>query len=261
MQRGPEPVIGRSDVREVEETRRDVDIHKTMGSRWEFTQTVADVFDDMLERSIPQYDLMRTLVTEVACAFRQKDTDILDLGTSRGEALRPLIDLYGATNRYVAVESAPAMIAVFRERFAPLIERGIVRLFDLDLRDQVPACRASVVLSILTLMFVPINHRQRIVADVYESLLPGGALVLVEKVLGEGRLNDLMVERYHAVKERNGYTREEITRKALALEGVQVPLTASWNEEMLGRAGFAAVDCFWRCWNFAGWVAMKKAQE
>jgi tRNA (cmo5U34)-methyltransferase len=243
----------------VHDSRHDVNIHETMGPRWEFTRSVADVFDEMLERSIPQYDLMRTLVTEVACAFRQEDTDILDLGTSRGEAIKPLVDLHGSANTYVAVESAPAMIAVFRERFGPLIEQGVVRLHELDLRHDIPACRPSVVLSILTLMFVPINHRQRIVADVYESLIPGGALVLVEKVLGEGRLNDLMVERYHAAKERNGYSREEIARKALALEGVQVPLTASWNEEMLRRSGFAAVDCFWRCWNFAGWVAVKGA--
>jgi tRNA (cmo5U34)-methyltransferase len=80
----------------------------------------------------------------------------------------------------------------------------------------------------------------------------------VEKVLGEGRLNDLMIDRDHAVKEHNGYSREEISRKALALEGVQVPLTASWNEQMLRSAGFAVVDCFWRCWNFAGWVAVKE---
>lgn len=244
-----------------EPVKQDVNIHETMGERWEFTQTVADVFDEMLERSIPQYDMMRSLVTEVACAYRQANTDIVDLGTSRGEALHPLFDRFGATNGYVAVETAPAMVAAFRERFGPLIERGVVRLFDMDLRNQLPWCRASVVLSVLTLMFVPINHRQRIVADVYKSLVPGGALILVEKVLGEGRLNDLMVERYHALKERNGYSREEIARKALALEGVQVPLTASWNEEMLRRTGFAEVDCFWRFWNFAGWVAVKSAGE
>jgi len=236
----------------------DVNIHETMGPRWEFGQSVAEVFDEMLERSIPQYESMRGLVTEVAAAYRQPNTDIVDLGTSRGEALRPLIDQFGATNGYVAVETAPAMVAAFRERFEALIGRGVVRLLELALRNRFPACRASVVLSVLTLMFVPINHRQRIVADAYDSLLPGGALVLVEKVLGEGRLNDLMVDRYHSMKERNGYSREEIARKALALEGVQVPLTASWNEEMLRRAGFVAVDCFWRWWNFAGWVAAKR---
>jgi tRNA (cmo5U34)-methyltransferase len=61
------------------------------------------------------------------------------------------------------------------------------------------------------------------------------------------------------LKERNGYSREEIARKALALEGVQVPLAASWNEAMLRRARFTEVDCFWRCWNFAGWIAVKAA--
>jgi tRNA (cmo5U34)-methyltransferase len=241
-----------------EQTKHDINIHEQMGPMWQFNQPVADVFDEMLERSIPQYSLMRTLVTDVASAFRQQETDILDLGTSRGEAIKPLIDLYGSSNKYIAVESAPAMVSVFRERYAPLIDSGLVRLLELDLREKVPSCRASVVMSILTLMFVPINHRQRIIADVFQALVPGGAFILVEKVLGEGRLNDLMIDRYHAVKEHNGYSREEISRKALALEGVQVPLTASWNEQMLRSAGFAVVDCFWRCWNFAGWVAVKE---
>ena len=244
-----------------EQVKQDINIHESMTSRWQFNQPVAEVFDEMLERSIPQYRLMRTLVTDIAVAFRQQETDILDLGTSRGEAIKPLIDLYGSSNKYIAVETAPAMAEVFRERYAPLISSGLVRLLEIDLREKVPSCHASVVMSILTLMFVPTNHRQRIIADVYRSLVPGGAFVLVEKVLGEGRLNDLMVDRYHALKEDNGYSREEISRKALALEGVQVPLTASWNEQMLRTAGFGVVDCFWRCWNFAGWVAVKNATD
>jgi tRNA (cmo5U34)-methyltransferase len=241
----------------IEPAKRDTNIHEDMGPRWQFTQSVADVFDEMLERSIPQYDVMRSLVTDIAIEFRQQGTDILDIGTSRGEAIKPLVDLYGSSNTYVGVESAPAMAEVFRDRYAHLIDSGIVRFFELDLREELPPCRASVVMSVLTLMFVPINYRQRIIADIFQTLVPGGAFVLVEKVLGEGRLNDIMIDKYHSLKQQNGYSREEIDRKALALEGVQVPLTASWNEQMLRSAGFTAVDCFWRCWNFAGWVAVK----
>lgn len=37
----------------------------TPGERWEFDCTVAEAFDNMLERSIPNYEIMRELVTEV----------------------------------------------------------------------------------------------------------------------------------------------------------------------------------------------------
>jgi tRNA (cmo5U34)-methyltransferase len=52
--------------------------------RWEFDTDVTDVFDDMLERSIPQYDVMRDVVFQAASKFQQKGTDIVDLGCSRG---------------------------------------------------------------------------------------------------------------------------------------------------------------------------------
>jgi tRNA (cmo5U34)-methyltransferase len=65
------------------------------------------------------------------------------------------------------------------------------------------------------------------------------------------------VNLYYDFKQASGYTREEIERKRLSLEGVLVPVTARWNEELLRTAGFRHVDCFWRWMNFAGWIAVK----
>ena len=54
-----------------------------------------------------------------------------------------------------------------------------------------------------------------------------------------------------------GYTDEQIERKRLSLEGVLVPLTAQWNENIMWGSRFREVECFWRWINFAGWVAVK----
>ena len=88
-------------------------------------------------------------------------------------------------------------------------------------------------------------------------LKPGGRLIYVEKVLGESRLDQDMVDIYYDHKREMGYTEEQIERKRLSLEGVMVPITAKWNEELLVKAGFHTVDSFWRWMNFAGWVAIK----
>lgn len=228
------------------------------GAKWAFDEAVAGCFDDMLARSIPQYDVMRDAVARIAARHARPDTAIVDLGCSRGEALAPLVEKLGGRNRFIGVEVSEPMLAAARERFADHIRFGMVEILDMDLRNAFPECRASVVLSVLTLQFTPIEYRLEIVGRVFDALEPGGAFVLVEKVLGSGPgLNRLFVDEYLALKERNGYSREEIDRKRFSLEGVLVPVTAAWNEDMLRGCGFRSVDCFWRLLNFAGWIAVK----
>jgi tRNA (cmo5U34)-methyltransferase len=228
------------------------------GERWAFDGDVTANFDDMLARSIPQYEVMRDLVFDVASSFAAPKTDIVDLGCSRGEAMARLIDRFGAHNRFVGVEVSPPMLEVARSRFKGLIEMGIVDIRDDDLRVKYPPVRASVTLSVLTLQFIPIEHRMRLLSDAAAKTIPGGALILVEKILGESVLTDgLFVSRYHRMKKEHGYSQDEIDRKRLSLEGVLVPMTAGWNQEILRAAGFTKVECFWRWMNFAAWVAVK----
>lgn len=227
--------------------------------KWEFDDSVTTVFDDMLARSIPDYADMRRLCFDVAAPFVREGTEVLDLGCSRGEALAPFVDRWGATCRYVGIDVSEPMLVAARERFAGYINCGVMDLRNHDLRKSYPACRPSVTLCVLTLQFTPIEHRQRILRDAWKATLPGGCLIIVEKVLGAtAEIDRLMVNLYYDVKRANGYTQEQIDRKRLSLEGVLVPVTSRWNEELLRQAGFAAVDCFWRRLNFAGWVAVKE---
>lgn len=215
-------------------------------------------FDDMLARSIPQYPVMRQACTDLAVKFAQRGTDVVDLGCSRGEALAPVVEALGAANRFIGVEVSEPMLAAARERFKNFIDVGLVSIRPCDLREKFPVCRASVVLSVLSLQFTPIEHRQRIVSNVYNSLTPGGAFILVEKVLGSSTtIDETLVQTYYALKREHGYPQESIDRKRLSLEGVLVPITADWNTQLLRSAGFAEVDCFWRWMNFAGWLAIK----
>lgn len=232
--------------------------------RWSFDSAVTDRFDDMLERSIPQYDTMRDLVAEIAGRFLRPRSTVLDIGTSRGEALAQLNPSAHPDTHFVGVECSPPMLAAARDRFAGY---GNVTVLDHDLRSGLPDTGGlhttadgalSVCLSVLTAMFVPIEHRPRLIAEIHDRLAPGGVLLLVEKTLGDtSRIDDLLASLYLDRKRRVGYTEEQIARKRLALEGVLVPVTAGWNETMLRRAGFDHVDLFWRWGPFAGWVAVK----
>ena len=226
--------------------------------RWSFNEDVAACFDNMLARSIPLYDAMREACFALGKEFVQPGTAIVDLGCSRGEALVPYIKHFGVNNRYVGIEISAPMAAVCRERFAIHIANGLIDIRETDLRRTYPKTPASLTLSILTAQFIPIEHRQRVIRSVYRNTLPGGAFLIVEKVLGAtSEIDEQMVARYYDMKRANGYSQEDIDRKRLSLEGVLVPVTAHWNEEMLRAAGFTQIDCFWRWMNFAGWIAIK----
>lgn len=225
---------------------------------WAFDGDVTAVFDDMLARSIPQYETMRRAVFDLSCLYIQPHTAIVDMGASRGEACAALIDKYALQNRFYLLDVSAPMLAVMQERFQHYINLNSVAVSHCDLRYEFPPVDASLVLSVLTLQFTPIEYRQRILQRVYDSLIPGGAFILVEKLLGgTAVIDEVMVKVYYALKRENGYTPEQIERKRLSLEGVLVPVTARWNEELLRMAGFRQIDCFWRWMNFAGWVAIK----
>lgn len=226
--------------------------------RWTFDQEVTECFDDMLSRSIPQYRTMREATFSLGRQFVQPGTSIVDLGCSRGEALAPYVAEFGDKNHYVGIEVSQPMSGYCRERFEKEITVGIVDIREFDLRLGYPETPASLTLSVLTAQFIPMEHRQRVIRSVYQNTVPGGAFLIVEKVLGStAEIDNQMVARYYDLKRTNGYSVEDINQKRNSLEGVLVPITAHWNEELLQAAGFTEIDCFWRWMNFAAWIAIK----
>lgn len=238
---------------------KDKAIDKTVPEgKWTFNGDVTEVFDDMLERSIPQYEVMRKSCIDIASCFVKPNTDIVDLGCSRGEAIAELVRIFGAYNRFIGVEVSKPMLEASRKRFEGWISNGIVNILDFDLRKGYPPVRASVTLAVLTIQFTPIEYRLRILSDIYKSTIEGGIFILVEKVLGNSaQIDDLLVQIYYKMKQEHGYSQDDIDRKKLSLEGTLVPVTAKWNEEMLRMSGWSQVDCFWRWMNFGGWIAIK----
>ena len=223
---------------------------------WEFDSQVTEVFDDMLKRSIPGFDVMREITTSIAAKFAISETYILDLGCSKGGAIAKLVEVLDESYKFRGIEISEPMRLEAQKRFKDSKSR--VEIIDMDLRINFPRDPTSVVLSVLTLQFISIEYRQKIVKQVYDCLIPGGAFILVEKVLGsDAVINEILVKEYYDLKGKNGYTEEQINTKRRALEGILVPVTSKWNEEILAKSGFQSVDSFWRNLNFVGWVAIK----
>jgi tRNA (cmo5U34)-methyltransferase len=232
-------------------------------TKWKFDENVTSCFEDMLERSIPQYHVMRNAVLDLGVKVLDNTGSkypdirpaILDIGCSNGLGLAPLVDFYGKAYNYRGIDVSAPMIEEARKRFEKMPE---VEIMDHNIIKGLPVDSYGLIMSVLTIQFTPIEYRQKIIQEIYDNLIPSGGFIMVEKVLGNcAELNDIMVDTYLKLKEENGYTREQIERKKLSLEGVLVPVTSNWNKDLLKQAGFKKIDVFWRWMNFEGYIALK----
>lgn len=223
---------------------------------WEFNEEVSEVFSDMLSRSIPDYDNMRDLMFRMAKNFVTPYSNVLDIGCSTGLSAKGLIECKEAEKTdFMLIDISEPMIRKCRELYE---DRKNVDVLQWDITEGCPVCRCSVIISCLTLQFVPIEYRQKIISSIYDSLNKGGALFLVEKVIGNSHTIDkVMVDEYYEIKRENSYTEEQISAKRKALAGSLVPLTIKMNESLLEVAGFRKIDTFWRYLNFCGIIAVK----
>jgi len=230
--------------------------------KWKFDEEVTDCFEDMLERSIPQYSVMRDAVFNLGCKVLDNHflsgSTILEIGCSNGLSLEPFVHKYGVYHRYKGIDISEPMLEEAKKRFAGLIKTNIVQIDNHNITKGLPKDLYGLITSILTIQFTPIEYRQSIIQDVYDKMLTHGAFIMVEKVLGNcSEINEIMVDTYLEMKESKGYTREQIERKKLSLEGVLVPVTSNWNIDLLKQAGFKKIDVFWRWMNFEGYIAIK----
>ena len=230
--------------------------------RWRFDEAVTDVFDKMLVSSIPGYDEMRRWTETLGSDQIQRTPmgrtpHVMDLGASRGDAVDPLMRRYPRC-RFTLVEISEPMMGVLEQKYG---DQNAVSLVSADLSEDVTwlqTSRVHLVQSVLTLMFVPIECRQRVIQAVHDCLEPGGMFLVVEKTLGENaRSQQMLVDTYHAFKRAHGYTDENIERKRLSLKGSLVPLKTSWTIEMMRDAGFVDVTEYWRALQFVGIVGRR----
>jgi len=117
---------------------------------------------------------------------------------------------------------------------------------------------ASIVALNYTLQFIPDDQRQEILMTIADGLVPGGVLILSEKIRFEDKqIEDSTRELHHAFKKHQGYSDLEIAQKRASLENVLISNTLDQHYERLSAAGFSSADLFLKCFNFVSLVAIK----
>jgi tRNA (cmo5U34)-methyltransferase len=253
-----------------------------------FDRNVCAVFDDMVARSVPQYQATQQLIAELALQYLSPaelaapagaaptrpaphaalleaesstaPASIVDLGCSTGNSLSALLARTTHPLSYVGVDSSEEMLALCRNKaqgFSPEHHVNLVRA-DVTQLKRLPAPRPRVALMVLVLQFIRPFERPRVVRMVHRSLEPGGCLILLEKTLEEhAELNGTFIALHHAHKRAAGYSELEIAKKREALENRLIPCFPRENLALLKEAGFRHVTTFFQWLNFQGYLAVK----
>ncbi len=228
-------------------------------SDFEFSAQVAEVFDDMLLRSVPFYLEQQSMIKEIAKKLFIPGTNVYDLGCSTGTTLVNLgqeIEL--KASQMIGYDNSEPMLKKARETIKQHGLDNHIQILYQDLNKDVPLENASVVTMCWTLQFIRPLQRERLLKRICDGLVENGALLVTEKVLTNNtQMNRLFIELYYDFKRRNTYMEEEIVRKREALENVLIPYRTDENIEQFRRCGFSTVETFFQWYNFTGFLCVK----
>ncbi len=225
---------------------------------WTFDERVAEVFPDMIQRSVPGYSNIISMIGMLAERFVQPDSQVYDLGCSLGAAtlsVRRNIHVPGC--QIIAVDNSPAMVERCRRHLDAFRADTPVQVLEADIRD-IPIENASLVVLNFTLQFLEPDARLALLKKIAAGLNPGGALVLSEKFSFEdAEVGELLFNMHHDFKRANGYSELEISQKRSMLENVMLTDSVETHKARLKTAGFAHAELWFQCFNFGSLVALK----
>ena len=206
---------------------------------WKFDAQVAEVFDGIARREIPDYLRVIALCIRIIKKGGLVQPKIIDVGSATGETLR---QLYQAGYHHLyGVDNSAAMIAhsfdkatlihaeAFPEQYGP---------FDYVLNNW-------------TLHFIrkPVAYLEAI----KRAMAPGATLILSDKVSSSECAHEL----YYDYKRENGVTEEEIEKKRQQIEGVLVTYPTSWYLNTLSSLDFQDIEVINASASFVTFMARK----
>ena len=227
---------------------------KEINKQFEFDNEVADVFDDMIDRSVPFYKENLNLSINILKNYINDNDNILDLGSSTGTflinlaKLNPNLKLTGIDNSSAMIQKAQKKAKAFGVNIDFLEEDFLEYEFG----------KNKIISANYTIQFIRPIKREKLITKIYNSLEDGGIFLMSEKLISEDKkLNKILIDEYYKYKKEKGYSEYEIAKKREALENVLIPYTELENREMLSTSGFKHIEVIFRWCNFATFLAFK----
>jgi tRNA (cmo5U34)-methyltransferase len=233
---------------------KDTLFKKEIQKQFEFDDEVANVFDDMIDRSVPFYKENLNLSINIIKNYLKDKDKILDLGSSTGTFLINLAKINKTLN-LIGIDNSSAMIKKAKTKakaFGVNINFIEADFINYDFKKQ------NLISANYTIQFVRPIKREKLISKIYNSLEENGIFLMSEKLISEDKkLNKILIDEYYNYKKQKGYSEYEISKKREALENVLIPYSEEENKEMLKNAGFKHIETIFRWCNFATFLAFK----
>ena len=212
---------------------------------WTFdTPEIASSFDSHVREQLPWYDMVTDSVVYIIKNYLSENNSIVDIGASTGNMIEKLLPLVKERScDMVAIEKSEYMYKVLLEKF------GSIPFLDIDNSDvlDIHMPKGQIYILFLTLMFIPVSMRQKLLQRIKESCVEGGVIIVVDKVCDHsGYFSTVLKRLTWNQKILQGAKPEDILIKEMSLAGVQIPINAT----ILGDDA----KLFFRMGEFAGWV-------
>lgn len=224
---------------------------------FEFDQQVADVFQDMISRSVPGYAMVLNLIGQIAAEYSQASSNCYDLGCSLAASALKIQQYATEDCCVIAIDNSSAMIEKCQQQLTDL---GLADQITLRCEDisKTSISNASVVVLNYTLQFIEKSARAPLLNKIHQGMLKNGVLILSEKVSHQqAETEELLTDLHLNYKRQQGYSEMEIAQKRSSLENVLIAETEQAHLDRISSAGFSRVTTINKALNFTTFMGLK----
>lgn len=209
-------------------------------------------FDNHILQSIPNYDLLFETIKILSDYFVRDNTNVYDIGCSTGKLLKSLDEKYDLNVKYIGLDESSNLLPK-----ESLSTKTIFLNRNLNDKSKYDFDNASLIFSIFTLQFLNKEIRQPLVNKVYDSLIPGGAFIVAEKVFcNDAKMQDIFTSSYYDFKKKS-FTEKQILDKEVDLRKILKPGNDKDLQTLLLDAGFTNFTLFYKFLNFEAYLCVK----
>tara|TARA_R110002049_G_scaffold4601_5_gene32479 strand:+ start:669074 stop:669772 length:699 start_codon:yes stop_codon:yes gene_type:complete len=205
------------------------------------------------KRMVPGFEDMQRLAMLLLAEKVPNDGRVLVLGAGGGLELKVFADAHTGWT-FDGVDPSAEMLKLAEQTLGSSnLNRVQLHEGEVDIAPEGPFDGAT---CILTMHFVEIEQRQKMLREIYRRLKPGAPFVATHLSFPQDNGDRAKwLSRYAAFAISSGIEPEEAYQARDAIDSQLTILSPDEDEAMLRDAGFSVVSLFYTGFTFRGWVA------